>query len=262
MTTAHVPYPLLKRTGYLVCVLGVGSLVACSSSTASTSAVAPAGSSSSSSTSSSSTSSDQTSSQVGGGYQLDPAVTALRFDAEAASVHVTAQDGASAISVAERAQGATTSKQVTGTNAVLTSRCPSGITFGDQCRVDYQVTVPSRTAVDVEGAAGDITLTGPLTNVIVNTSAARITGTGLGAGTVQASTKAGEVDLTFAAAPTSAQVKSDAGNVTVTLPGADKYNVTVNTTVGTADVSVDKDPSSPHRVDVTTTVGAVTVKKG
>jgi hypothetical protein len=38
--------------------------------------------------------------------------------------------------------------------------------------------------------------------------------------------------------------------------------VTVDTTIGTQDVSVDKDASSTHRINVETTVGAVTVKKG
>jgi hypothetical protein len=40
------------------------------------------------------------------------------------------------------------------------------------------VTVPARVTVDIEGAAGDITPTGPLTNATVNTSAARIKHTG------------------------------------------------------------------------------------
>lgn len=176
-------------------------------------------------------------------------------------LNLTAQDGAQAISVTEQVQGATTTKAATGTNAVLTSRCPEGIHFGNTCRVDYQVTVPARVTVDIEGAAGDITLTGPLTNATVNTSAARITGTGLGAGTIQATTNAGQVDLSFAAAPASVQVKTDAGKVTLTVPGTDKYNVTVNTTIGSQDVSVDKDPSSAHRIEVTATIGAVTVKK-
>ena len=57
------------------------------------------------------------------------------------------------------------------------------------------------------------------------------------------------------------QVKSTAGSVTLTVPGGDKYNVTVDTTIGAQDVTVDKDSSSSHRIDVETTVGAVTVKK-
>jgi Putative adhesin len=241
---------VLKPAGCVLCGLGISLLFACSSSTGSGPAAPPGSGNPTAST------------QIGGAYQLDPAVTTLRVNADAATVNLTAQEGAAAISVTEQVHGATTTKAVNGTNAVLTSRCPEGINFGNSCRVDYTVTVPAQVTVDIEGAAGDITLTGPLTNATVNTSAARITGTNLGAGTIQATTNAGQVDLTFATAPASVQVKTDAGQVTLTVPGADKYNVAVNTTIGTQDVSVDKDPSSTHRIAVTATIGAVTIKKG
>jgi hypothetical protein len=188
-------------------------------------------------------------------------VTSLRVNADAASVDVTAQEAAAAISVTEQVNGATTGKQVNGTNAVLTSKCPEGITFGNSCKVAYTVTVPARVTVDIEGAAGDISLTGPIANATVNTAAARITGNGLGAGPVKATTNAGQVNLAFAAAPTSVQVRTDAGQVTLALPAAEKYNVSVNTTLGSQNVTVETDPSSAHRIEVTATIGSVTIKK-
>lgn len=242
----------VRVVGFAVCAVAMGGVVACSSSSGSSSG-SPVGSASGSSSASS---------QNPASYQLDPAVMTLRFNADAASVDLTAQEGAQAISVTEQTRGATTTKDVTGTSAVLTSRCPPGIHFGDSCRVDYTVTVPARVAVDIEGAAGNIMLTGPIGNATVNTAAARITGRGLGAGTFQVTTDAGAVELAFAAAPTSVQVNSTAGAVTLTVPGGVKYNVTIDTTIGAQDVTVDKDPSSSHRINVETTVGAVTVKKG
>jgi hypothetical protein len=242
----------LRIVGFAVCGMAVSCVVACSSSpgTGSGAPAAPANPSSAAS------------SQSGGAYQLDPAVTTLRFNADAASVDLTAQEGAQAINVTEQTRGATTTHEVTGTSAVLTSRCPSGINFGDSCRVDYKVTIPARVAVDIEGAAGDIVLKGPIVKATVKTSAARITGSGLGAGTFQATTTAGEVALAFVAAPTSVEVRSTAGAITLTVPGGEKYNVSVDTTIGAQDVSVDRDASSSHRIQVETTVGAVTVKKG
>jgi Putative adhesin len=250
MSITHMPDRYLNRIGCVLCGLVVGALAACSSPVGSSSGSAPG------------TRGATGSAQTGGTYQLDPAVTSLRVNADAATVDLSAQDGATAISVSEQVQGATTSKEVTGTNAVLTSRCPDGINFGNSCRVQYKVTVPVKVNVDIEGAAGDITLTGPLTNATVGTAAARITGTGLGAGTFKATTNAGQVDLTFAAAPASVQVKTDAGQVTLTVPGAEKYNVSVNTTIGTKEVAVDTDAASTHRIDVTATIGSVTIKKG
>lgn len=242
MTNTQVTRHVLGRPGIAAYVLGVSVLVACSPSTGSSSGPTASG-------------------QTRNSYQLDPAVTTLRFNADAAVINLTAQEGTQAISVAEQSQGVTATKEVNGTNAILTAKCPSGVSFGDSCRVDFTVTVPPRVAVDIQGAAGDTTLTGPLTALTLNAAAGRITGTDLGAGTFQVTTKAGAIDLGFAAAPTSVQAKTDAGTVMVTVPGADKYNVTVNTTLGSQDVAVDKDPSSPHRIDITTTVGAVTIKK-
>jgi hypothetical protein len=242
----------VRIVGLIVCGVAMSAVVACSStsgSNPSNPAVPASGSSAAAS-------------QGGGAYQLDPAVTTLRFNADAASVDLTAQESTQAITVTEQTRGATTTKEVSGANAVLTSRCPEGINFGDSCRVDYKVTIPARVAVDIEGAAGDIVLTGPLVKATVKTTAARITGSGLGAGTFQATTTAGEIQLAFAAAPTSVEVKSTAGAVTLAVPGGEKYNVTVDTTIGAQEVNVDKDSSSTHRINAETTVGAVTVKKG
>ena len=243
----------VRNVGVVACGVAMSCVVACSS---------PSGSSSGNPAAPASGGSSSASQGASGSYQLDPAVTALHFNADAASVDVTAQEGAQAISVTEQTRGATTTKEVTGTNAVLTSRCPSGIDFGDSCRVDYKVTIPARVTVDIEGAAGDIVLTGPIAKATVNTTASRISGSGLGAGTFQATTTAGEIGLTFAVAPTLVEVKSTAGSITLTVPGAEKYNVSVETTIGAQDVTVDKDSSSSHRINVETTVGAVTVKKG
>lgn len=242
MTSAAIAESAARRIGLVACVLALSSLVACSSSVGS---------------SSGSTGSGQTSAS----YQLDPGVMALRFNADAAVIKVTAQEGAQTISVTEQSRGVTPTKEVSGTNAVLTAKCPSGVNVGDSCRVDFTVTVPPRVAVDIEGAAGDTTVSGPLTSLTVNAAAGGISGTELGAGTFQVTTKAGAVDLSFAAAPVSVLAKTDAGTVTVAVPGGDKYNVTVNTTLGSQEVAVDKDPASPHRIDIMTTVGAVTVKK-
>jgi Toastrack DUF4097 len=242
----------VRIVGIVGCAITMSCVVACSSTSGPSSGnpAAPASGNSAGA------------SQNGNSYQLDPAVTTLRFNADAASVDLTAQEGTQAISVTEQTRGATTTKEVTGASAVLTSRCPDGINFGDSCRVDYKVNIPPRVAVDIEGAAGDIMLTGPIVKATVKTTAARISGSGLGAGTFQATTTAGEVQLAFAVAPTSVEVKSTAGAITLTVPGAEKYNVSVDTTIGAQNVSVDKDSSSSHRINLETTVGAVTVKKG
>ena len=206
--------------------------------------------------------SSTTSAHNSSNYQLDPAVSSLRINADAASIDLAAQDAVHAISVQEQVRGkATTKRDVTRTAATLTAECPGGIGFGNECSVTYTVTMPSQVAVVVEGSAGDVTLTGPFDNASISTHAARVQGTSLGAGKYQVKTNAGKVDLTFSEPPDSVKVDTDVGAVTVTVPGTTKYAVTTDTTIGPETVQVDKDASSPHRLDISTTVGSITLKK-
>lgn len=103
---------------------------------------------------------------------------------------------------------------------------------------------------------------GPFADATVSTTVGRLTGTAVGAGTYEVTTDVGESDLTFAKPPNSVKVKSDVGEVKLTAPGGTKYAATTHTTVGTADVAVDQDSSSTHRLDVSTSVGAIQISKG
>jgi hypothetical protein len=199
----------------------------------------------------------------GGNYQLPSIVTSLRIDGDAVSINVTAQDSASAITVREQLHGkATTTKDVTGSSATLTAKCPSGFSFGVDCSVDYTVTMPARITLNVDGTAGDMKVNGPFANATISTKAGRVLGTSLGAGTYEVTTNAGQVNLKFASPPNSVKVKSDVAEVVLTVPGGTKYAVTTDTTVGIKNVKVDQDSSSTHRLDVTTTVGAIRIEKG
>ena len=203
------------------------------------------------------------SAQNGGNYQLPSTVTSLRIDGDAVSIDVTAQDSASAVTVREQLHGkATTTKEVTGSSATLTAKCPSGFSFGVDCSVDYTVTMPARITLNVDGTAGDMKVNGPFANATISTKAGRVLGTSLGAGTYEITTNAGQVNLKFASPPNSVKVKSDVAEVALTVPGGTKYAVTTDTTVGIKNIEVEQDSSSTHRLDVTTTVGTITIDKG
>jgi putative adhesin len=203
------------------------------------------------------------SAQNGGTYQLPTTVTSLGIDGDAVAIDVTAAESAKEITVREKLHGrATTTKDVTSSSATLTAKCPSGLSFGVGCSVDYTVTMPARVTLNVDGTAGDMKLIGPFANATISTKAGRVEGTWLGAGTYEVTTNAGEVNLKFASPPNSVKVKSDVGEVVLTVPGGTKYAVTTETTVAVKNIDVDQDSSSTHRIDVTTTVGAVTINNG
>lgn len=249
--------PLIGLTLSTVAAVG---LAACSSSnhiwSASSSApVAPKGSQP--------PGSSNGSAQNGGNYQLPTAVTSLRIAGDAVAIDVTAQDRPGVITVREQLHGkATTTKDVTGSSATLTAKCPPGFHFGVDCSTDYTVTMPARVALDVDTPAADVHLTGPFANATISTHASRVIGTALGAGAYQVTTNAGDVALTFAVPPDLVRVKSDVGRVKLTVPGGTRYAVSTDTTLGVANVQVDRDSSSTHRLDLSTTVGAITVDKG
>src|SRR5262245_51112109 len=87
--------------------------------------------------------------QNGAIYQLPTTVTSLRIDGDAVTMDVTAADSAKVITVREQRHGrATTTKDVTGTSATLTAKCPSGLSFGVGCSVDYTVTMPAQVVLN------------------------------------------------------------------------------------------------------------------
>src|SRR5262249_3821633 len=156
-------------------------------------------------------------------------VTSLRIDGDAVAIDVTAADSAKEITVKEQRRGrATTTKDVTGSSATLAAKCPSGLSFGINCSVDYTVTMPAQVALAVDGTAGDMKLVGPFKNATIATKAGRVEGTSLGAGTYAVTTNAGEVNLKFAAPPNSVTAKGDIGEIVLTVPGGTKYAVTTD----------------------------------
>jgi hypothetical protein len=79
---------------------------------------------------------------------------------------------------------------------------------------------------------------------------------------VRVSTKAGATTLAFTRAPSTVNASTEVGAVEVRVPSGTSYAVDVQSTVGRSDVSVQRDPASPHKIEVRTSVGAVRVGNG
>jgi hypothetical protein len=73
-------------------------------------------------------------------------------------------------------------------------------------------------------------------------------------------TEAGAASLEFAKAPTLVRTTTSLGAVELRVPGSTAYAVDVHTGAGTSSVKVDQDPSSTHRIEVRTEVGAVKIE--
>jgi DUF4097 and DUF4098 domain-containing protein YvlB len=189
-------------------------------------------------------------------YDVSQTVRSLKVDSNAGNVKVTESDVKN-VKVVEKVHydknEPTTTHDVDGNGALtLDYKCATN----KACFVAYEVTVPrGGVAIDVRTDAGNVTLrdlTGPLD---LHTSAGKIDGEGLGSGTVTAQTTAGSIDISFAKVPTSVDAKTDAGRATVRVPGGRTYAADVTTTVGNAEVKVQRDDASPNKIKVHTGAG-------
>ncbi|WP_461020552.1 DUF4097 family beta strand repeat-containing protein [Streptomyces daliensis] len=145
---------------------------------------------------------------------------------------------------------------------------------GDDCSVTYTVELPaglpvsgkassgevtlSRVgAVDVATDSGGIELDGVAGAVEARTSNGRIEGRGLRGGHVRAETSNGGIDL----APAKAQdvtAKTSNGAIELTVP-AGAYEVSSRTSNGEKDIGIRDERGAPHRLDLVTSNGDITV---
>ncbi|MBB5853822.1 DUF4097 domain-containing protein [Amycolatopsis umgeniensis] len=163
---------------------------------------------------------------------------------------------------------------------------------GNNCEVDYDVTIPSGIpvsgrldsgSVDIAGAStvditvdsgrvevrdvpgtvkvqsdsGRVELANIGQDVDIRASSGAIKGERLG-GNVKAQANSGRIDLELVkSADVTAQ--ADSGSIQVEVP-AGEYNVTGSTDSGRRDIDVNQSGSAQHKLDLTTDSGSVTVK--
>jgi len=193
-------------------------------------------------------------------YQITEPIDALVVDARAAAVTIESGDGP--VTVTETYHFAddkpSTSHRVDGSTLQLTD---TGCRNDEvRCGVEFRVRLPAAARADITAQAGAVRVTGLMGDVAVTTQAGAVEGRALGGADVVISTQAGAANLEFARVPSTVRASTEVGAVELGLPSGTSYAVDVQTTVGSSDVSVQRDPASPHKVDVRTNVGAVKVR--
>ena len=204
---------------------------------------------------------------------LDQPVTSIKLDSQVGSLHVQGQTGLAKATV-ERTiryrdgQPKQDTYRVDGGVLTLGGEC------GDNCSVDYDVTVPAGLPVSGETTAGRIELrnvgtvdvtttegsidladvTGP---VKVHTTNGQVTADGLRGGAVQAQTTNGSVDLTLLEAG-DVSARTTNGQIKVAVP-ADSYRVQSDTHNGHRKIGVADDPAGKHTLDLNTDNGSIEV---
>lgn len=125
---------------------------------------------------------------------------------------------------------------------------------GDNCRIEYDVSVPAGTPVIGTASNGNIVLA-DLGTVDVATSNGRVEVDGAEVVTAESSNGAIEVRLDRAADITA---RTSNGPIEVTVPSGG-YAVSTETSNGDTEVGVADDPDAEHRLDLHTSNGDITV---
>ncbi|MFE3828476.1 DUF4097 family beta strand repeat-containing protein [Streptomyces sp. NPDC059092] len=164
--------------------------------------------------------------------------------------------------------------KLTGDALSLTTSCGSVIS---NCGARYEVLVPRRTALTIDGDNGRTTASGFTTDLDISSDNGAVTvsdssgaltvrsgsgevrATGLKSRRVEAGSDNGKVYLAFTAVPDQVGVKTDNGGVTVEVPDG-TYKVTTKTDNGKVQVDVPNDAGSAHTITATTDNGGITVR--
>lgn len=166
---------------------------------------------------------------------------------------------------------------LSGNTLTLKTDCV-GVSIG--CKARYSVKVPRSTVIGAENTNGSIKASEISTNLMATTGkgdiqlnnfsghkleltsdGGSISGDGISAPSVRATSTDGDVKLSFGTVPQSVGVKSKDGNVKLTLPESD-YRVDTTTKGGQRTVSVAESSASKHAVAVETRNGDIAIVNG
>ncbi len=209
-------------------------------------------------------------------YSISPQVQTLVVNDKVGAVDVTG--GGGRVSVTERIsyrhKVPDTTHAVHAGTLTLNSNCP----VNETCSVGYHIRVRPGTTVRINDSVGSIglaTLTGQVTahtnaggidlrslsgSVQVTDHAGSINGSGLSSPAATLRTNAGDIGVTFSAAPATLVATASVGAITIRLPRGVPYAVNASATVGSAHVTVPRASGSAHMVTAHTRAGSVTVR--
>jgi hypothetical protein len=191
-------------------------------------------------------------------FTISARITSVVIEGGASSITVTGSDRAT-IAVSQQPSYSksppATSRRVAGTTLTLSYGCAAQLF----CGVAYVVQVPRGVAVRASTRAGAITLTSLSGDVTAQTDAGLITANDLDGATVRLKSDAGGIIATFSAAPRSVSASTNIGSISITLPGAESYQVHTHTYVGSSRVTVPKNAASPHVITASSDLGSITI---
>jgi DUF4097 and DUF4098 domain-containing protein YvlB len=219
----------------------------------------------------------QTSEHHAASYQWNGGAVTLRTDG-----NVTVEVGTGsqvAVSYTEHYQlrKPTVTSSTSNGGVQLTAACPGGI-FGNNCAINYTLTVPAMAMLNLHSGNGDIAVAGSTAalsldsgnggiefsnvtgDVVAHTGNGGISGSQVSSKNVQASTGDGGIGITWSAAPTTVVATTGNGGIRLVVPqGSGPYRTSAHTGNGTAHVNVASDSSTASSITAETGDGGITI---
>ncbi len=191
-------------------------------------------------------------------YTISAPVTSVVINGGGGKITVTGS-GRSSVEVTEQLhyskKAPTARHALAGSTLTLSYTCDTQL----DCGVVYDVQVPRGVSLRAENRAGAIVLTSISGPVTAHTIAGSVSATGLGSPSADLKSTAGSVSAVFSAVPDSVRAATNAGSVTLIVPGTVAYQVSAHTLVGSARVTVRQSASSAHKISADASVGSITI---
>jgi hypothetical protein len=159
----------------------------------------------------------------------------------------------------------------------LTASCPGGI-LGDNCQINYVLTVPATAALNVHSGYGYIHVSGTTAalaldtgdggiafdhvtgNITARTGNGGISGAQVSSTNVQASTGDGGIHIEWSVAPTTVVASSGNGGIHLVLPqGSGPYRTSTHTGNGGVNVTTPVDSTAASSITAETGNGGITI---
>ncbi|MEV0223786.1 DUF4097 family beta strand repeat-containing protein [Streptomyces sp. NPDC050704] len=193
-------------------------------------------------------------------YTVDGRITALSVTTPGGSIEVVAGDG-DQVKVTERIRYTGDKPKPEHTTSGGTLSLLPGDDCGpaggpSKCKVSYRVEVPKAVSAVLDSSGGDVTVTGLAGAIDVKAAGGRVRADDVAATTLRVSAQGGSVQAGFTSAPSSVDVDTKAGDVTVRVPN-EAYAVDVSAKGGSENVGVRTDPASARKITLNTEGGSV-----
>jgi hypothetical protein len=145
-----------------------------------------------------------------------------------------------------------TGHTVTGSTLTVTDPGCRKLAGAAGCEVTFAVRAPAGTAVAVTVDVGSVRVRDLAGDLSIRTAVGDVDASALRGPTVSARADTGTVRLHFSAVPDRVDAKVSVGEVDIRVPGTARYAVECT---GHAEVDVEQDASSPHRITASSPLG-------